>query len=46
MTFCNRTFESDWMTNQKEAEKNAAIKLLTVLPIRKVDDSQVRIYEF
>eukprot|EP00026_Physarum_polycephalum_P004632 Phypoly_transcript_04654.p1 GENE.Phypoly_transcript_04654~~Phypoly_transcript_04654.p1 ORF type:complete len:324 (+),score=53.31 Phypoly_transcript_04654:367-1338(+) len=29
------------MTNQKEAEKNAAIKLLTILPVRKVDDSHV-----
>jgi len=41
LVFCGKNFESDWLSNQKEAEKNAALRLLTILPVRKVDDSHV-----
>lgn len=41
LNFCGRDFDSEWVTNQKEAEKTAALRLLHTLPIRKIDDSYV-----
>lgn len=41
ITFLDKKVESEWFASQKEAEHNAALKILTTLPVRKVDDSLV-----